>query len=439
MELAPALEAGRTLERELDRHLARCFNVFEYLRTDELGLSRMIADLLDPANEHGQGSTFLKAMLEVFPHTRERFQQLQLAPATPIPVRTEHVTTAGGRIDITVDLPDGDGFFCLAFENKPYAPQDAGQVTGYLRYLRGQYPQGFLLVYLPPSGEGPSDRDLPQADRELWESHFTVMPYVGENSLADWFAACRRRCKAERVKAFPKDAELHCRRDFGESTMTTDRATRTAKEYLLENPRHMPAALAVHDAWSYLRDEVCEQFLEQLCAATEDRLHGELPDIDVRVQCRYGGEKPYSNILWIVSDAWMRYADTHPLHPDGRTTIRLEAQADRGRGGPNGWVWGVCSPKNGSEMTAWERGRRDRLREALREQELRLARSSVWWPRYEYVRRYVNWYSLVPDLYEECERGSGRITSYFADHLFDITRVAVPTINQVEVRPNSRT
>ncbi|WP_428273498.1 PD-(D/E)XK nuclease family protein [Candidatus Palauibacter sp.] len=439
MELAPALEAGRTLERELDRHFARRFNVFEYLRTDELGLSRVIADLLDPANEHGQGATFLKAMLEVFPHTRERFVQFESVSGSPIAVRTEHPTSAGGRIDITVDIPDGDGFFCLAFENKPYAPQDAGQVTAYLRYLSEQYSRRFLLVYLPPSGEGPSDRDLPRADRELWESYFAIMPYAGENSLADWFAACRKRCKAERVKAFLRDAELHCRRDFGEATMTTDRPTQAAKEYLLKNPRHMPAALAVHDAWSDVRDEVCKQFLEQLCGVIDYRLHEELPDRDVRVQCRYGGDVPYSNILWVVSDAWIRYEDTDPLHPDGRTTIRLEAKADKGCGGPNGWEWGVCSPKSRSEMTASEQERRDRLHEALRERELRLTRSTVKWPRCDYVRRYVNWYSLVPDLYEECEVGGGRITSYFADRLLDIARIAVPAINEVEARPHSGT
>lgn len=44
-ELVPRLDTARTLERELDRNLARRFNCFDYLGTDELGLSRVIADL----------------------------------------------------------------------------------------------------------------------------------------------------------------------------------------------------------------------------------------------------------------------------------------------------------------------------------------------------------------------------------------------------------
>ena len=56
--LTPHLHAARAVARELDRQLARRFNIFRYLRDDELGLSRIIADLLDPTGEHGQATTF---------------------------------------------------------------------------------------------------------------------------------------------------------------------------------------------------------------------------------------------------------------------------------------------------------------------------------------------------------------------------------------------
>ena len=46
---------ARELDLVLDRHLAHRFNVFRYLRTDELGLSRVIADLLDPGVGHFAG------------------------------------------------------------------------------------------------------------------------------------------------------------------------------------------------------------------------------------------------------------------------------------------------------------------------------------------------------------------------------------------------
>ena len=63
-ELVPRLATARELERELDAHLARRFNVFDYLPTHEMGLSRIVADLLDPKGKHGQGASFLKLLID---------------------------------------------------------------------------------------------------------------------------------------------------------------------------------------------------------------------------------------------------------------------------------------------------------------------------------------------------------------------------------------
>ena len=64
-ELVPRLDSARVLERELDRKLAHRFNVLDYLRDDELGLSRIIADLLNPEKSHGQGTLFLQTLLSL--------------------------------------------------------------------------------------------------------------------------------------------------------------------------------------------------------------------------------------------------------------------------------------------------------------------------------------------------------------------------------------
>ena len=53
--LPPRLTAARRQELQLDRQHERRFNVLDYLKTDEMGLSRIIADLLDPQATHGQG------------------------------------------------------------------------------------------------------------------------------------------------------------------------------------------------------------------------------------------------------------------------------------------------------------------------------------------------------------------------------------------------
>ena len=45
--------------------LAPEFSLFDYLRTDEMGLSRCIASLLDPMEKHGQKEIFLEAFLKL--------------------------------------------------------------------------------------------------------------------------------------------------------------------------------------------------------------------------------------------------------------------------------------------------------------------------------------------------------------------------------------
>ena len=204
-KLTPHLHAARAVEHELDRHLARRFNVFRYLRDDELGLSRIIADLLDPTGEHGQGTTFLEAMLELLGVAPEggdsvrpgrdvpgkrtaaatwkgRFDRLRSTAAGKIRVVQERGLPTGRRIDITVDIPTDDGTFCLAFENKPRADDQPGQCRDYLKFLEKQYGERCLLVYLPPRYRLPDKSSLSPADHERWKNHFRVLPYVADDA-----------------------------------------------------------------------------------------------------------------------------------------------------------------------------------------------------------------------------------------------------------------
>lgn len=434
-DLTPRLSAAGIAERRRDRHLAHRFNVFRYLSQDELGLSRIIADLLDPTAEHGQGASFLEAMLEALPETRGRFGKLDPTAAATgaIRVRTERRTTAGRFIDITVDIPEADGRFCLAFENKPYAHDLDNQLKDYLEYLGApdRYEERFLLVYLPPVHRQPAEAALPKVDRERWRKHFTIMPYTGgEPSLTNWFATCRSVCRADAVSWFLRHAESFCKQRFGESTMTTNPDTRFIHKYLADNPGHLRAALAVHDAWRLVRADLCERFLKHLCHEVEKRLRAEPfgAETDLRVRCRYGGERKYSNALWITRESWIRHEDT-PSNEDGRHAIKLQSS----KPGPNGWFWGVNTPKPESRMTKPAKERRAELIASLRRRGLTLAGGEEdWWAAWEYLPRYSDWDPLVPELHEECDARGGPITDFYVEGLLRIAEHAIPAINEVE-------
>ena len=80
--------------------LAPDFNLFDYLRTDELGLSACIASLLDPKGKHGQGPVFLDAFLEKIAKKAKWAKSSESCS-----VRTE--VEANGRLDIYMEFLGG--------------------------------------------------------------------------------------------------------------------------------------------------------------------------------------------------------------------------------------------------------------------------------------------------------------------------------------------
>ncbi len=487
-ELTPHLHAARAVDREQDRHLARRFNVFRYLRDDELGLSRIIADLLDPTGEHGQGPTYLEAMLELL-------EVREFAPAESDSGRVRVLTergTGGRFIDITVDIPTDGGTFCLAFENKPYADDQHRQCIDYLESLKREYGERFLLVYLPPRYRMPDDSSLPPPDRERWKSHFRVLPYVADDaphgdddpsdddggalargdsgaddartddgartdddalaedtvtdheaatahadavlgngtSLADWFGTCCQLSEAERLRWFLREAQLYCREHFGDSIMT-DTEARYIREYLDEKPGHLHAALAVHRAWPGVREEVYRRFLEHLRDRVEERLATEMRELqeDLQIGCHYeGANRSVSNVLWMARTGWVEYVNAPEGPRLSRTSILFQSHGK----GMNSWRWGVRSPKPEGEMTKAELERRLELESRLRHHGLSLGRRSNWWPQYE-VPRHEHWDPLIPELGKESADGGGKITDYYVNGLLGIARKAIPAIDEVEL------
>ena len=76
--------------------LASEFNVLRYARTDEYGLSSIIADLLNPRGSHGQGDRFLRCFLNCYWKSEPDSQS-----AINAMVQTEVATN---RIDVSTIL-----------------------------------------------------------------------------------------------------------------------------------------------------------------------------------------------------------------------------------------------------------------------------------------------------------------------------------------------
>ena len=230
-ELSPRIEVARELDREMDRIFAHRFNVLDYLRTDELGLSRIIADLLSPIASHGQGKLFLETFLKLLQEEKDcgiDTRWLDFDPES-VTVETEkHIEICGRnrRLDICLTIKNNAGTYCIAFENKLSVADRFCQVKDYLDYFESEKDakrcDDFLVIYLSPGGRNPSEYSLRRSEYKQWKGRFKSMAYYGNPEaernesepeglsasfsisfpLTEWFRKCRKNCDVDRLRSF---------------------------------------------------------------------------------------------------------------------------------------------------------------------------------------------------------------------------------------------
>ena len=449
-ELAPRLQTAKALGLDLDRHLAQRFNVLDYLRDDELGLSRIIADLLDPDATHGQRWLFLQAFLECLNQSGGAplsTQDWSVAEETAtVAVTTERAITDLRRIDVSVEIRMDTATYCLAFENKPYAHDQPNQVTDYLAFLEETYGQRFLLIYLSPTGEAPSEDSAPATElAERWMGRFAIMPFYHSEedrddglvrtpkSFAAWLDECRHLCEVDRLRWFLRDAELFCERTFGGKAMVDNAERQAVLEFVMSAPEKLKTALAVYECWPDIRDEVCAQFLSRLCARVRQDPRLEDLGSDLTIDCRYDGEPKKRNRLWLHRDAWHSHPNAAKSNnPDSehRWAVRLESDGP----GPKGWFIGVLAPKKGSDLSEEERTARVEYFSSLTAS---FPRGHIWppswWAWYENLdEKTRDWNRLVPELEKECQEEDGPILRSLADRFVAVALKAVPKIDAID-------
>ena len=449
VELAPRLETATAMERDLDRLLARRFNVLDYLRNDEVALSKIIADLLDPAGAHGQGPLFLRAFLDAVRDAPE------LKAASPIPdlsshqeskiqvvVETERGTSKGRRLDISVEIEDEKEGWCLAIENKPYAEDQDRQVADYLEFLHCRYGRRFILIYLSPTGEPPSEGSISGEEiAQRWEDQFAILAYCQSanewddpivrltDPLTRWLAKCRRLCDVDRLRWFLQDFEKFCERVFGGQGMVGQGERDAVRKFVMSDAtRRLGTALAVYESWPGIRDEICQCFLERLRQKIKRDQRLKEIGSDWVVGCKFEGEKKKANRLWLHRDRW---SGPGPLNPDsgGRPAVRMESWGP----GPCGWYVGVLAPISQNKLSGVQADQRRALIERLANK-MQDGKHEPYWPWWEdFDEKTADWSPIILQLHQECEDDNdGPLMTQIADRFIEIALAMIPEIDEWE-------
>ena len=427
-EVAPRLETAQTLDDELDRQLARRFNVFRYLRTDEMGFSRMIADLLDPAGDHGQGVAFLKLLTEKLDFA----QDVNPSDLSNAKVQTERQIDGRRRVDIVVEI---DSEHCLAIENKSnFAGDQERQVADDLDWLK-RYGHS-LLVYLHPTGEGPSEESVARETiKELGTKTprtFVIMPCYSRDtsndrfdnlrlqfSLVDWLADCRRACDVDRLRWYLREAETYCRHQYRGNVMTDSKRSAVA-DFVRGDAKNLATALAVYETWPDVAREIKSKFLKLIW----DHLPWDDLPKDI-LQSQGYGPKRFESYIFIYRESWRPYV----VNGEKRfTVVRMQADSKE----DNDWAIGVSSPAT-TKVSEDDRSRRENLAKELRKLDMK---QSMGWPCWErFDEKYRDWNPLVPKMHDELQLKDGEIgdiTAFFVDKFKEVAKRTIPIIDSID-------
>jgi hypothetical protein len=236
-------------KKRFSAQLAPDFNLFDFLRNDEMGLSACIASLLDPKGTHGQGRIFLDLFLE----------QLGDIASWAKNQNVHHVTTekqANGmrRIDIYIKLANG----ILAIENKPWAAHQDNQLSDYAKFIdddRSLSQQNWLLIYLGNS-EPPEESIKKENKAGLIDNgNFIHIDYW---TLPEWLAKCSEKAKAMTVRMFCEELTKFIRiKVNGEPPMGTENEI---KSLILKSPENLYSAINIANTIRAAKIDLMKKF-----------------------------------------------------------------------------------------------------------------------------------------------------------------------------------
>jgi hypothetical protein len=194
---------AETLQRELDVRLATGFNVFDLIQPDENRLSDVLAGLLDPNGNHGQGDLFLRLL----------FERLGLGSDPKLSTKDATVQREAPMRGTRKDHRRMDVFVkagvLLAIENKVDSPEQQDQVSDYLVDLERRcpfppsQPIQNTLIYLTPDRRPPELLNDSELENHQESGRLHCWSY--QDDLRPWLKDCRRDCEAQKIRDFLSD------------------------------------------------------------------------------------------------------------------------------------------------------------------------------------------------------------------------------------------
>ena len=374
MKVASLKEARRLYGSQI----APDFYIFDYLRDNEMGLSRCIGNLLDPKGKHGQRDVFLKQFLiqtnqlllnasqdEGFSNNEDKAQTLQwdFVSTEYCKVKLEEGIDNQRRIDITLTFSHHE---MIGIENKPWAGDQKNQLQDYATYIKNKAgDRPWLLIYLC-NGE-PSEDSIPKEERLQLEQagHLITISY---DELISWLLTCISHAKAPVVRTFIEELIKYIRKDInGEVDMSV---ASEVKNIILQGDNFEAAILVSKTIDDAKRDFISKLKID-LINATQ--------------------EKGYK-LVWKASmdNKWLTYSG-FGINFDGLQSFDFELWFEFAEPNLKVFYWGIRKRNNTVINTSehWKN-----INNVLSTTRFGAGKQSSWWPwwvDYELDADFKNW------------------------------------------------
>lgn len=364
-DLTPRLEEANTAQQQRARTEGSAFNLVDWFRNGEIGLSELFRELLDPRGQHGQDSLFLALFLKRF-----GFSESWIGACANAVVRKEALTRLNRRIDLLIEV---DGMGVIGIENKPWAIEQDEQLDDYADHLHELAADDAHLLYL--SGDGSEPLTLQRHSMMRDDNRFRTIPYAGKRgpTLQAWAADCAQNATAPKMQALLKDLELWLARMGDHSTHTESGPAAEAARFLVDALREESGSATIRAAFA-IRDslpQVINSVYDNLAARVCEKLRDEgFPDAEPAPMSLRPDEK-YGAIGWRL-----------PSWPTA-IAVKLEFQ-DRNWRNP---VFGIWAPGSGPSLEDYVTSDlRSRLEaECSSLQRLGKVQTSPEWPRWVWM------------------------------------------------------
>ena len=240
------------------------FNPFQFLRTAEMGLSKILAFLLDPTETHGQGDLFLNSFLKfINKHQFLAYQKvniyLEKITKEENDEITNETTNKNGRHDIFIEgILDNKRSWVISIENKLQGAIDQPkQMHTYAKDLKNYVSDSYFLIYLPIFSNNPPEKSISEDEWAELMSNKKAM-VLSASMLIQWLD--NTVIIAPAVKQFCNDFKKFLSEDIMGNTQNSNELI----ECLINNDKALFSALTVLETRETLYEKLMAMLVEQL-------------------------------------------------------------------------------------------------------------------------------------------------------------------------------